>query len=588
MSPPFRWLLSLTLALALTGCSEESSEEDAGTRLDAGSTLDSGTSVDAGASEDSGTTLDSGTSDADAGTRDAGDPSSQDAGSGSSDAGPQADAWDGGAETLPELSDWLTPPLYSECSLTLPTGSPITDCKDLSLFDLSSCPAGAFDTLESVGTYHLLGRGLSGYVTVSYGLTLPFDGAPGTLNGRPLTRQSVGPGSFVFSTSFAATPPYIPARDFTFVGCTRPEPRRVNGCYVQCADGKVRSQGTFTALRPSWGRGESESSGGLTLHGEASVPLGFPVDVYVAKDHAYVVAIGDKADAGGLAVFDVKNRSKPVLTKRIQLPGDSYWNGVWAKGDALYIASTKAGVIVYDISNPADPQYMRAVPGEAIAVHTVHVQGDRLYAMAPEPASQTLLFDVTSPLSPVLLNRVTVSGEWGGPHDATAYGDRLYINSTSSGFVAFDVSNPEHALELGAYVFGRQYAHASAVGTFAGRTIAFEGGEGVNAHLRVLDVTDPANMRLIGEYGLRPHFSIHNMILKGTKLYIAYYHEGVRVLDVSVPPKPREVAYFNTFLETQPGRSSGMFEGAIGIRVPGDGYVYVVDTARGLLIFNEL
>ncbi|RKG93290.1 hypothetical protein D7V97_40130, partial [Corallococcus sp. CA053C] len=500
---------------------------------------------------------------------------------------PPAEPWDGGAATLPELTDWLTPELYSDCAFVPPTGTPVTDCTDLALFDRASCPAGAFDTLESVGIHYLLTRSASGYVTAGYGLMLPFDGRPGTLNGRPLTRQSVGPGSFAFSSTFAALPPYLPARDFTFVGCTRPESRRVNGCFVQCADGKVRSKGTFTALRPSWGRGESESSGGLVLQAEAAVPLGFPADVYVAKDHAYVVAIGDKSQPGGLAVFDVTDKAHPVLTKRIQLPGDAYWNGVWAKGDALYIASTRSGVIVYDISQPADPQYVRAVPGEALAVHTVFVDGDRLYAMAPEPASQTLLFDVSSPLSPVLLNRVTASGEMGGPHDAFAYGDRLYVNSTSSGFVAFDVSHPEQVTELGAYVFSGQYSHASAVGTFAGRTIAFEGGEGVNAHLRVLDVTDPANMRLIGEYGLRPEFSIHNMILRDTKLYIAHYHEGVRVLDVSVPPKPREVAYFNTFLETQPGRDSGMFEGAIGIRVPDDGYVYVVDTTRGLLILRD-
>ena len=559
MAFSFRWLLPLTLAL--TGCSTDSTP-------DAGTTLDAGTTSDAGNPD--------------------GDAGAGDAGTGGSDAGPEVDPWDGGAETLAEATDWVRPPLYSDCAFVLPTGAPVTDCSDLSLFDRTSCPAGAFDAMESVGTYHLLSRSSSGYVTASHGLTLPFDGGPGTLNSKPLTRQSVGPGSFVFSSTFAALPPYLPVRDFTFVGCTRPEPRRVNGCYVQCADGKVRGKGTFTALRPAWGRGESESSGGLVLQSEAAVPLGFPVDVYVAKGHAYVVGTGDKSQAGGLAVFDVTDKTRPVLTKRIQLPGDGYWNGVWAKGDALYIASVSSGVIVYDITNPAGPQYVRAVPGQGLSVHTVHVQGDRLYAMAPEPASQTLLFDVSSPLSPVLLNKVVVSGEWGGPHDAFAYGDRLYINSTSSGFVAFDVKNPERVTELGAYVFDGQYSHASAVGTFAGRTIAFEGGEGINAHLRVLDVTDPANMRLIGEYSLlRPEFSIHNMILKGTKLYIAYYQEGVRVLDVSVPPKPREVAYFNTFLETQPGRASGMFEGAIGIRVPGDGYVYVVDTARGLIILRD-
>ncbi|MGE6761643.1 LVIVD repeat-containing protein [Corallococcus interemptor] len=87
----------------------------------------------------------------------------------------------------------------------------------------------------------------------------------------------------------------------------------------------------------------------------------------------------------------------------------------------------------------------------------------------------------------------------------------------------------------------------------------------------MLDVTDPANMRLIGQYALRPEYSIHNMVLVGTKLYIAYYQEGVRVLDVSVPPRA----------------GSEFFSGAIGIRVPGDGFIYVVDANRGLLILQE-
>ena len=64
--------------------------------------------------------------------------------------------------------------------------------------------------------------------------------------------------------------------------------------------------------------------------------------------------------------------------------------------------------------------------------------------------------------------------------------------------------------------------------------------------------------------------------------------DGVRVLDVSNPTQPRQVAHYNTFRETDPGRTEDMFEGAIGIRVPGDGYVYVVDTTRGLLIFDAL
>nr|WP_237077973.1 hypothetical protein [Myxococcus xanthus] len=52
------------------------------------------------------------------------------------------------------------------------------------------------------------------------------------------------------------------------------------------------------------------------------------------------------------------------------------------------------------------------------------------------------------------------------------------------------------------------------------------------------------------------------------------------MLDVSIPPEPKEIAYFNTFREDDPERTDNLLEGAIGIRVPGDGHVYVVDTAR--------
>ncbi|HYH95562.1 hypothetical protein [Hyalangium sp.] len=106
-----------------------------------------------------------------------------------------------------------------------------------------------------------------------------------------------------------------------------------------------------------------------------------------------------------------------------------------------------------------------------------------------------------------------------------------------------DAANPQ---PLGSYTYDAQIynpTHANAVGTFAGKTLAFEGGEMDNAHLRVLDVSNPT--------------------------------------------QPKEIAYANTFRESDPGRTDGLFVGAIGIRVPSDGYVYVVDMTRGLLIYRE-
>ncbi|NTX05648.1 hypothetical protein HUA75_28225 [Myxococcus sp. CA040A] len=92
----------------------------------------------------------------------------------------------------------------------------------------------------------------------------------------------------------------------------------------------------------------------------------------------------------------------------------------------------------------------------------------------------------------------------------------------------------------------------------------------------------------MGEYRLPGWASIHNLELKGNRLYIAHYQHGVRVLDVSIPKSPRELAYFNTWRATDPLRGTSSWDGAIGIRVPGDGYVYTVDSVRGLLILPEL
>ncbi len=40
--------------------------------------------------------------------------------------------------------------------------------------------------------------------------------------------------------------------------------------------------------------------------------------------------------------------------------------------------------------------------------------------------------------------------------------------------------------------------------------------------------------------------------------------------------------------ETDRQRGILFFDGAVGIRIPGDGYVYVADSSRGLFIFPEL
>jgi hypothetical protein len=498
----------------------------------------------------------------------------------STDAGqPPTEEWDGSYVPLPETgSNWTDPGALSACAIT--SGN----CEDFSSFDLSACDTASLANADISGLYLLTTRflrtdgGLSSMNAYPFGFASD-GGTTAYFNGLPTTELRQG-NARLFTVQSAAFPDGGTRRN-TMVTCSAPQAPEFNGCMAFCRNGVITNRATFTSDRMHWRAGETEASG-LELVSERRVDIGYPVDVYVTQNHAYVVSVNNtrRGLVGGLSVFDVSNKAAPVLVKTIQMSGDTYWNGVWAKGNALYVASQNKLVVVFDITNPADPQFVRTL---GTGGHTVFVDGNRLYASAPTGVH---IYDVTTPTNPVELARYApVPGQY--PHDMFAVGNRLYANFSGSGYFIADTSNLNDIRTLGDYSYAYdQYSHANAVGTFGGRTLSFMGGEGPGEHLRVLDITDPANIVKIGEFQLRPAVSIHNMLLVGRKLYLSWYQEGVRVLDVSNPTRPTQVAYFNTYREGDPNRGD-YYDGAIGIRVPGDGYIYTVDTGRGLLILRE-
>jgi hypothetical protein len=514
------------------------------------------------------------------------------AGCGSEEKKPERQPWDGSYTALEEKGDWEDTGPYAVCKVLPADQDPCQ--QTVESFDLTGCKRETLAGVERAGVYRAkvrfegfdaLGRPaiLNGGVGFQFGP----DGQPVRVVGLEPSASRFESETFLVSALGRLQSEWEPiTATYTFVGCEASS-RAITGCLTYCDNGRQWTVGTFRAER--MGPGPLElSSGGMGRVSEAFVELGMPVDIYVAKDHAYVVSVNRYGEAGGLTVFDVSDRRRPVFKASISIPGDSYWNGVWAKGDTLYVASDVSGVVVFDISDPGQPQLLRSVPGgSALNVHTVLVDGDRLYAMAPSPNRETLIFDVSTPASPQLLGRHRHSSGRGYPHDAFAHGGRLYVSHTVGGYLVLDVSNPAAVRELGGYRFPGNFSHHSAVGMIGGHTVAFEGGERLGAHVRALKVDDPANIVKMGEFKLNDAASVHNMLLKDERLYVAWYHEGVRVLDVSNPTQPRQLAWYHTYRDSDPDRRDGMYEGAIGIRVPGDGYVYVVDTARGLLILNE-
>lgn len=296
-----------------------------------------------------------------------------------------------------------------------------TQCT-LAAIDLSACERSTLAQLPSTGIFHFQDRyarpdgSLGGFGIGSLRLREDATGGP-TLQHLPLAERQVGPDSFAFTTQADGS-----GVSFQLAGCAAQDAKSFTGCFQQCEQGpnglQVRARGTFRAERLE-APAEPEARG-LALVGEARAVRedggGMPNDVHVVGDWAYVVSQG-----AGLFTFDLSDRAHPRLVKHEYLPEDAGWQSIAAKGPALYVASHRTGVRVYDVTNPADPVFVRALPGTPLFVRAVQVDGDRLVATCPGSLPGIRVFDVKDALAPVPLPGFShpglTPGRNYGPHD---------------------------------------------------------------------------------------------------------------------------------------------------------------------------
>jgi hypothetical protein len=346
----------------------------------------------------------------------------------------------------------------------------------------------------------------------------------------------------------------------------------------------------FSAIGTRFGAKDDVATG-IELVAELGAPQGAPIyglNLIVEGNYAYVVGLG------GLDVVDVSNPAAPVAVGHV----NGYLNDVrivHGAGKTVAIASSEGGddrTWLIDVTTPTAPMFVSFIDAYSHSVQTRTVGATTELYLA-NYSEEIPRYDVTNPLAPIAAGKVTLPGETiSGVHDLTVYGDRIYANNTDAGFVAVDVSaGLASPVQLGRTTSA--YSHASWAGTINGREIVLHGDEGMSpstdsmAFMRVLDgePSSPTYLQDIGLYRTRAEVGIHNIEVHGTRAYISYYQDGVRVVELADPENPVEVAHYNTWNAETAGGAA--FEGAVGLRKAGD-YLYVADLERGLLILREL
>lgn len=350
--------------------------------------------------------------------------------------------------------------------------------------------------------------------------------------------------------------------------------------------GERISQATGKRFAP-----KDELASGIALVGSLGTNLvGDPIEglnLVIDGTYAYVAGVG------GMEIVDISNPAAPQAVGHY----DGGWNDIRVVNDGTNVVAflspfrSQDRTEVVNVTNPAAPVMVSLLQEYSHSLFVQERNGKKELYLATYNESVPK-YDVTAPLTPVRQGMAIVPGEVSGVHDLFVAGDRIYANNTELGLVAFDTSGGfgTSNVELGRFTKG--YSHASWAGTVGGRQIVLAGDEGMTrtprggAHLSILegDPASPDFMKEIAFYQTRPEVGIHNFEVKGDRAYIAYYHDGVRIVDLSNPAQPREVAHYNNWIED--GAYGAAFEGAVGIRKAGD-YVYVADLERGLLILKE-
>jgi choice-of-anchor B domain-containing protein len=286
----------------------------------------------------------------------------------------------------------------------------------------------------------------------------------------------------------------------------------------------------------------------------------------------------------GTAVVDLTDPARPRTTGLI-VGEPSTWREVRPYGDTAYVSTeANTGLDIIDLRNPDQPLKVQTWNRTFTSAHSLEIETERglLLVNGTRDAARAdrglRVLDVArNPRDP------SEAGSFTGfyVHDAYPRGSRIYAAAIRDGFLGvLDFSDPSRIVEITRFFTGGRFTHNAWL-TGDARYL-FTTDERSGRPVEGWDIADVFRPRKVSEYNARPTGVPHNVVIDGTRLFVAHYGDGVHVLDVANPESPRLIGSYDTYAPPSDG-----FDGCWGVYpFPGSDLVIASDRQGGLFVLQ--
>lgn len=344
--------------------------------------------------------------------------------------------------------------------------------------------------------------------------------------------------------------------------------------------------------------------------------------IFVQDNYAY---IGHLEPPDGTCIVDVSNPKRPHVVSHLTVPPSTHSHKVRVHGDVMLVNYEKVrggtgpfegGLKIFDIRDRTKPREIAFWRCAGTGVHR-YDSDDRYAYISPEMEGYlgniTVILDLADPTNPKEVSRWWIPGQWtaGGEtptwagrshrtHHPLRLRDRLYVSLWHAGFAIVDISElarprtvshldwsppypcPTHtALPVAHPIRGRHWL------VVTDEDVEDRLYPGTPGFMWLVDITDETRPIPVATYNIpqpknpptyigahQPHEGD-----TGDLVFVTWFRNGLRVVDITDPYRPREVGAYIPKGGPKGPLSNDVF-------VDRRGLIYLLDRSWGLDILE--